>query len=129
MELELCRTYYATGTNGCLFAGTEFICFTIELPWLENIKQRSCIPEGRYRIIPRVSPRFGEHILVHEVPFRNGILIHAANNALKELKGCIAPVSIVTAPGCGLDSRRALIRLVQLVKVFREPVFLKISSI
>src|SRR5690606_17950881 len=111
----------------CLFAGAEFICFTIELPWLENRKQRSCIPEGRYLLTPRVSPRFGDHILVNQVPFRNGILFHAANNALKELKGCIAPVSIVTAPGCGLDSRRALIRLVQLVKLFRDPVYLTIK--
>lgn len=129
MELELCRTYYATGTNGCLFAGSEFICFTIELPWLDNIKKRSCIPEGRYRIFPRVSPRFGEHIIITGVPDRIGILIHAANHAIEELKGCIAPVSLVTSPGCGLDSRRALIRLVQLVNLLKkEPIFLNIKT-
>jgi hypothetical protein len=32
-------------------------------------------------------------------------LIHPANNAVKELKGCIAPVTTLTAPGCGNQSR------------------------
>lgn len=42
-----------------------------------------------------------------QVPNRSFILFHSANNALKELKGCIAPVSRLTGPGKGLESRRA----------------------
>ena len=130
MELELCRTYYSTGTNGCLFAGDELICFTIELPWLNNMHQHSCIPEGRYRLQKRISVHYGNHFLVMGVNGRSGILIHAANNALNELRGCIAPVSLVTAPGCGLASRKALKRLVDVVNLLKdETIFLTIKTL
>jgi hypothetical protein len=42
-------------------------------------------------------------------------LIHPANDARKELKGCIAPVSVLTSPGKGLRSRLAFQRLKTLV--------------
>ncbi len=35
------------------------------------------------------------------------ILVHPANNALKELRGCIAPVLKITGPGLGSDLRKA----------------------
>jgi hypothetical protein len=37
--------------------------------------------------------------------------MHPANHALRELKGCIAPVSLLTGPGMGLQSRLALDKL------------------
>lgn len=36
------------------------------------------------------------------------ILIHPANNAIRELRGCIAPVTTHTAPGTGTASKRAM---------------------
>lgn len=120
MELEVIRSYYAGGTNGCLLAAGELICFTIELPWKENAAGRSCIPEGRYRLRRRWSRRFGRHWQLVAVPGRDLILLHAANNAQTELRGCIAPVSLVTAPGCGLSSRKALYRLHQLLEARKE---------
>lgn len=39
------------------------------------------------------------------VPGRDLILIHPANNAIKELAGCIAPVTELTGPGTGNTSR------------------------
>jgi hypothetical protein len=50
-----------------------------------------------------------------EVPKRSLILIHLANNAMKELKGCIAPVSILTGQGIGKNSRLAMNKLRLLV--------------
>jgi hypothetical protein len=38
---------------------------------------------------------------------RSGILFHAANDALKELRGCIAPVTEHTGEGKGNWSRNA----------------------
>jgi hypothetical protein len=93
MELELKRAYFPKGTNGGIFFNDKFICFTIELPWKDNLRNISCIPEGRYRLGKRFTPNRGWHLLVNEVPGRSGILFHAANNALKELRGCIAPVT------------------------------------
>lgn len=41
------------------------------------------------------------------VPNRKYILIHPANNAQKELRGCIAIVKEFTGPGEGTHSREA----------------------
>ena len=111
MELELIRTYFPNGTNGeILFNGTR-VCSSIELPWINNEHQVSCIPEGRYELKKRSTPERGEHLILANVPGRQLILIHAANDAKKELKGCIAPVSILTAEGKGSQSRIALAKL------------------
>jgi hypothetical protein len=58
-------------------------------------------------------------------------LIHPANNAQKELKGCIAPVSFLTGAGRGTKSRIVFDKL--LVMVYKsldknEPVFLNITA-
>jgi len=131
MELELIRTYFPNGTNGELFYNGERICFTIELPWLHNKPQVSCIPEGKYELEKRYSEKYKHHLLVRAVAKRAYILIHAANDAGKELKGCIAPVSILTAEGKGLRSRFAQKKLQKLVYPVLEKgnkVFLTIKS-
>jgi len=115
MELELIRTYFPQGTNGELYFGQERICYTIELPWLNNKPGVSCIPEGRYELVKRFSVKYKWHLHVMNVVGRSLILIHCANNALKQLNGCIAPVSILTAAGCGLQSRVANNKLHRLV--------------
>ena len=49
------------------------------------------------------------------VPDRGAILFHPANNALKELNGCIAPVTKISGAGLGLMSRKAFSKLRVLV--------------
>jgi hypothetical protein len=115
MELELLRTYFTEGTNGVLTLNGIKICATIELPWKYNIHQHSCIPEKRYSLKRRYTPRFGLHLLVENVAGRDAILVHPANNAMKELKGCIAPVTVVTGEGHGLESRKALEHLMDAI--------------
>ena len=46
---------------------------------------------------------------------RTYILIHPANNAQKELRGCIAQVTKLSGPGLGLLSRKAFTKLKDLV--------------
>ncbi|HEX6913600.1 MAG TPA: DUF5675 family protein, partial [Chitinophagaceae bacterium] len=75
----------------------------------------SCIPEGTYVLEKRWSARFNWHLHVTGVKGRELILIHPANNAREELRGCIAPVGLLTAPGKGLLSRAAFNRLNALV--------------
>ena len=111
MELELIRKYFPKGTNGEILLNGKRVCSSIELPWLENKKRVSCIPEGRYELTKRYSQRFGWHLLVNNVVNRDYILIHAYNDALKESKGCIAPVSVCTAEGKGSNSRLSLKKL------------------
>jgi hypothetical protein len=115
MVLMLTRTYFPEGTNGKLECEGKFICYTIELPWKENLKQISCIPEGKYFIKKRYSRKFGWHLAVENVQNRELILFHPANNAKQELKGCIAPVTKLSGAGLGLNSRKAVEKLKNLI--------------
>ena len=130
MELVLVRTYHPNGTNGMLYYNSSFQCFTIELPWLNNRHNISCIPEGRYGVSMRYTPKRKTHILVEGVKDRALILIHPANDALKELQGCIAPVTAITGEGKGNFSKKAFNDLIRLVQscIGTEPVFLTIKS-
>ena len=115
MVLLLTRTYFPDGTNGKLECDGKLICNKIELTWKMNKKKVSCIQEGKYFIRKRYSRKFQWHLEVIDVKDRSFILFHPANNALKELNGCIAPVTKLSGPGLGLMSRKAFIKLKNLV--------------
>jgi len=58
--------------------------------------------------------------------------MHRANNAIKELKGCIATVTSLTGPGTGIGSGKAFNKLLDLVFVAlkeNKPVWLTIEEI
>jgi hypothetical protein len=131
MKLELVRIYYPQGTNGKIFHEGRLVTCTIELPWKNNHTGVSCIPEGNYELTKRWSPKFSRHLQVMNVSGRKLILIHPANEALHELKGCIAPVFSTTGAGKGIRSRKALNFLMDLVYGAldrHEQVFLIIKS-
>ncbi len=131
MELELIRTYYHEGTNGMILYQDRLVSYTIELPWKNNQARVSCIPEGRYELVKRWSLKFNRHLQVVNVSQRNLILIHPANDAMRELKGCIAPVCCITSAGKGIRSRSALKTLMGLVAGAldrHEEVFITIKS-
>ncbi|WP_426791269.1 DUF5675 family protein [Sphingobacterium sp. WOUb80] len=113
--LLLQRKYGAQGTNGTITYQGEEICHTIELPDRNNIPRISCIPIGQYKLEKRRYPKHGEQIGIPIVLGREAILIHAANDALKELQGCIAPVTTLTGEGRGDYSGNALAKLKALV--------------
>lgn len=113
------------GTFGVLTFGARRV-HTLELPWRDNRRQRSCIPPGSYRCGLVTSPRFGRVYQVHDVPGRTHVLIHAANLAgdvdlgwTTQLHGCIAPCMRVgvmrnnagAMQAAGLVSRTALASL------------------
>lgn len=122
MELKLNRIISTSkGTNGVLELDVYNkpdieICKTIELPWKQNATGVSCVPPGRYELMQRHTDRFGDHLILIAVPHRSLILIHPANDALKELRGCIAPVSSFNGAGNGNASRAALAKLMSVVK-------------
>jgi hypothetical protein len=76
-----------------------YTCKTIELPWKNNQRQISCIPNGKYRTIRHRSPSYGECFWLQDVPGRSEILIHHGNYAASinprtgtpDTKGCILP--------------------------------------
>lgn len=63
---------------------------TLELPWRENEKNRSCIPEGDYRLSLRgPTDRFKyTHLLVHDTAPREMVLVHRGNFP-KNTTGCV----------------------------------------
>jgi len=131
MVLVLKRTYFPEGTQGVLEWNSTIVCYTIELPWLGNQKRISCIPEGEYILRKRFSPKFKWHLHLMNVPGRDLILIHPANDAKKELLGCIAPVTLRTGIGKGSSSRIALEKLKGIVYealAYSEEVKIKIQS-
>ena len=120
MEIVLERMYFPEGTNGVLSVNGKEICKTIELPWRNNKTRVSCIPEGKYKIRKRFSAKFNWHLELINVKNRKYILLHPANNALKELNGCIAPVSQITGEGRGNESRKAFEKLKNLIFPYLE---------
>jgi len=66
-----------------------FSCKTLELPWKDNQRSISCIPEGKYPLVHRQSKKYGDHLHIRKVPGRYYILMHSANY-FHQLKGCIA---------------------------------------
>jgi hypothetical protein len=134
MEPELIRTYYPEGTNGKILYKGRLLVYTIELPWKNNLAGVSCIPEGIYDLVSGWSPKFGRHLQIMHVSGRELILMHPANEALLELKGCIAPVRFLSGAGKGnrsspaLCGMKILMGLVGIVLDRHEPVFITIKS-
>lgn len=104
MRAVLCREYYNKQTHGTLTIYDEdtgeqvFKCRTLELPWLDNQRNISCIPEGHYDVVQRTSTKYKNHLHITDVPNRSYILIHPANfvgssnprTGHSDLRGCIA---------------------------------------
>ncbi|BDD07506.1 DUF5675 family protein [Aureibacter tunicatorum] len=92
--LDIIRTETSpAGTYGDLFIfnndNLKYTCKTLELPWRNNQRNISCIPEGLYKGIKHQSPKFGKCFKILNVANRSHILIHPANYT-RQLQGCIA---------------------------------------
>jgi hypothetical protein len=85
-------TFTDKSTIGKLFLNGEMFCDTLELPYLDNQRRISCIPEGEYPVrirLPRESAtRDYMHLLVKDVPNRDYILFHIGNFP-RDTKGCV----------------------------------------
>jgi hypothetical protein len=92
------RVYLPTETLGSLYFNGKLMCKTMELPWKDNQRSVSCIPEGVYEVtkeapIPANDPKGRKerpywHFRIHNVPGRSGVLIHKITY-VSGLKGCI----------------------------------------
>lgn len=65
-------------------------CKTLELPWLKNARQKSCIPTGKFQVIyaPPTTKFPYPHFRLLNVPGRDGILMHRGCFTSQTL-GCI----------------------------------------
>lgn len=97
-KLILSRTYDTKETRGTLiiFDGDKelFRCKCLELPWLNNQRSISCIPEGLYDVEKYSDSKHPNTFWVKNVPGRDGILIHLGNFATGtkiDTEGCLLP--------------------------------------
>lgn len=76
--------------RGILVLNGEFLCHTLERPWVNNKINISCIPAGKYILAPFTGKEYKRVYQVLDVPGRTNILFHIGNIA-KNSKGCILP--------------------------------------
>lgn len=87
MKLELSTIETKSNTIGVMrYNGFE--CFTLELPWLENAQNISCIPAGTYQCEKHQSPNHGYCVSIKNVVGRTQVLIHKGNFN-RNTKGCV----------------------------------------
>ena len=120
MVIELQRLYRDGWTDGLIFIKGILLSRSIELRWANNERNVSCVPEGVYPVAIIQHPKFGECLQINGVKGRSGILVHVANDAQKELRGCIAPVFSLSGNGKGLHSRLALNYIIENLKISGE---------
>lgn len=96
MKAELCRVWLdEKQTLGEITCG-DVTVFSLELPDLnndgipDNERRQSCIPEGTYKCTRENHKKFGWCYRLHDVPGRDGVLIHSGTNYTHTL-GCILP--------------------------------------
>ncbi|GMO62199.1 MAG: hypothetical protein Ta2D_08510 [Rickettsiales bacterium] len=85
--MELKRTYFKNKTTGILSCGDNFF-YTLELPYLNNQRNISCIPEGIYIVKKNFSNKFGWCFRLSNPVNRSDILIHSGNK-ITDTSGCI----------------------------------------
>jgi len=89
------------------------VVYILELPWLDNQKEISCIPKGSYIVEKTYSPKYKKKMWeVLNVPNRSGIRIHTANYT-SQIQGCLVPgLSLEDIDGDGImdikSSRKAM---------------------
>jgi Family of unknown function (DUF5675) len=120
MVIELQRWYRDGWTEGMILIKGVVVCRSIELGWANNERNKSCVPEGVYPMSIIQHPKHGECLRVDSVKGRSGILIHVANDAQKELRGCIAPVFSLSGNGKGQHSRLALNYIIENLRISDE---------
>jgi hypothetical protein len=129
MKGELCRVWLdEKQTLGEITCGDVSV-FSLELPWLNNQRRISCIPDGTYICKLENHHKFGWCYRLFNVPNRDGILIHPLTN-YKQSLGCIGPAlsqSDLNNDGLldNVSSKKAMAKLVALnmteIKIWTRP--------
>ena len=108
--LILRDTFTEVSTIGNLYLNGEWLCDTLENPYLDNQRNISCIPAGQYKVRLRTARESATrdylHLLVKDVPERDYILFHIGNSA-KDTRGCVL-VGIGTEQDFVKNSRLAM---------------------
>lgn len=91
MQLQVLRKSFTDqSTIGELLVDGRFECFTLEdVVRPEKIFGETAIPDGRYRVVVTMSPRFKRRLpLLVDVPGYTGVRIHPGNTS-RDTLGCL----------------------------------------
>ncbi|MDY0136354.1 MAG: DUF5675 family protein [Thiomicrospira sp.] len=87
------------GVFGRLLRDGVQIAYSVEQTWRDNQPFTSCVPSGRYEVVPYESKKYGKTVALKNLALDVGVfkgeakryacLIHPANRAT-ELQGCVA---------------------------------------
>src|SRR5688500_14099815 len=88
--------------TGYLYVDETPICYTLELPWRDNLNDLSCIPDGTYSANIRFDKKDQWRIQLLDVPDRGGVQIHIGNWP-SEIQGCILVGTSVNINDCSLS--------------------------
>lgn len=89
-------------TMGYLIADGEVLCYTLELPWKDNLNNMSCIPPGTYNGIMRYDKTDGWRIQLENVPNRTGVQIHMGNYT-SQIQGCVLVGTNAKVDNCSVS--------------------------
>lgn len=106
----------------------QAICASLELPWLGNQTNMSCIPEGVYQVKPDVNSKGSFVFSLDNVEGRTEIDLHSGNTVL-DIQGCILPGSefgVLHGLPAVLSSRKAIEVLRKVV--MNQPFVLEIKN-
>ncbi|HLT87827.1 MAG TPA: DUF5675 family protein [Sphingobacterium sp.] len=90
-------------TMGYLIANGEVLCYTLELPWADNLNNISCIPVGTYSGLLRYDKTDGWRIQLENVPNRTGVQIHMGNYT-SQIRGCILVGTNAKIENCSVQN-------------------------
>lgn len=106
----------------------QAICTALELPWLGNQPNISCIPEGVYQVKPGLNSKGHFVFSLQDVKDRTEVDIHTGNTVL-DIEGCILTGSefgVLNGLPAVLKSRIAMAKLKEVVS--NQPFVLEIKN-
>jgi hypothetical protein len=102
VKITIFRQYPGTGcTSGYLSVGGTIITYTLERPWVDNMKNVSSVPDGTYSAHLRYDHADHWRIELVGVPNRPNVQIHMGNEPDQTL-GCVLVGDGLSASLCSL---------------------------
>ncbi len=89
-------------TMGYLSVNNKVLCYSLELPWKDNLSNISCVPKGTYKGILRYDKKDGWRIQLENVPHRTAVQIHMGNYT-KDTQGCVLVGSSANVGDCSVQ--------------------------
>ena len=119
---------FSEGMVGELYANGKFICYTLELAWLWNMKNKSCVPPKKYAAIIRHDHKDKWRIELIGVPGnREHVQIHIGNYP-RDILGCVL-VGTEYTPDRVLNSAVAYKKLKQAYDHAKGPITVEFEGI